>query len=558
MSLRHLQKFKNVIFSGKVRHASHLSVTLKHNGKVEGEKLRGEILANEYLSWKGIPYGKPPVEELRFKAPVPHSGWIGSQKATKHGNVCIQKLPSNPSKVVGDEDCLFLNVYTPTKREGPLPVMVWVHGGAFSFGSGDADYFSPELLVNEDVIVVTFNYRLGVLGFLGTEDKHSQGNYGLKDIAMACEWVKDNIGAFGGDSEKITLFGESGGAMMIHSLLLSPMNRGLFQKAILQSGTSALSSCFLQPKPLERASELARYLNIKYKTTEQLVHELKRTDAVILAQNVPSWINREIPNGKLPLAFSPCIEPEDSLEPRILPESPTNLLRKNVHPDIPMIVGVNSAEGLYAVSEWQNNACLFGILNDEPEHLLPNNWNVDPNSAVAKEILNDIYRVYFNNEPIRNVTDYVKYVSDSQWNYGPYSSVCHHLEHQKSPIYFYVFSFSGDLSINKIKKKLKDYEGVIHGDDVPYLFPMARFAPKMTQDNPAFVTRARMVKMWANFAKHENPTPSTDSLLNVNWSKVEKNSFNYLDIGEKLEVKVDPFEGRLKIWQKMDEKFQKS
>lgn len=557
-----LKLLRTIIFEGKIVRkycSSATKVTLKHNGKLQGEKLRGEITFNEYLSWKGIPYAKPPIEGLRFKAPVAHGGWTGTRDATKHGNVSMQKVPGKPSKVVGDEDCLFLNVYTPPKRSSnePYPVMVWVHGGAFTFGSGNSEEFHPELLVNEDVVVVTFNYRLGVLGFLSTEDQHAQGNYGLKDIIMACEWVRDNISSFGGDPSKITLVGESAGAMMIHTMLLSPLCKGLFHKAILQSG-SAISTCYLQEHPKEKTLELAERLNIKSKSNKELVEDFMRVDATILAQSVPPWMQREIPKGKYPLTFCTSIEPEDSLDPRAVPDHPRKLLLKNEHSSIPMIIGVNSEEGLYAVTEWQNDPCLFGILNDEPELLLPHNWNIDPKSATAKEMLNQIYRLYFNNEPIRNVNDYTRYISDCHWNYGPYTATRIHLNQQSAPLYFYVFSFSGDLSINKIKRKLTDYEGVIHGDDVPYLFPMSKLAPKMTKDHPSFVTRARLVRMWANFAKHESPTPKVDNLVNVEWPRVSEKEFHYMDIGNELQAKVDPFGERMKVWWDMDQKFRPS
>uniref|UniRef100_A0A336MQ38 carboxylesterase n=1 Tax=Culicoides sonorensis TaxID=179676 RepID=A0A336MQ38_CULSO len=533
------------------------NVTLKHGGKLEGEEIRGQITGNSYLSWKGIPYAEPPIERLRFKAPVPHKGWSGTRDATKHGHICIQHIPGQQSHVVGDEDCLYMNVYTPKLRakNEPYPVMVWIHGGAFTFGSGNSETFNPELFVNEDVIVVTLNYRLGVLGFLSTEDQNAQGNYGLKDILLAGEWIKNNIDIFGGDPNQITYFGESGGAMMIHDLLISPLGKGLFQRAIMQSGTS-LSPLFLQDRPLEKATELAKRLNLKYKSSKELVEELLRVDATILAQNVPSWMQKEIPQGKLPLSFCPTIEPEDSLEPRLLTEHPLKTLLKNEYTKIPMLIGVNSEEGLYAVTELQNEPGLFHVLNDEPNHLLPPSWNIDPNSSTAQEYFQQIQKIYFDNKPIKNVCDYVRFISDSQWNYGPYKTTRIQVTQQTAPIFFNVFSFSGDLSNIKKKRKLMDYEGVIHGDDVPYLFPMSKYDPPILKiDNPAFKVRARMVRLWANFAKHGNPTNNLDELVDVKWPKVTENDFKYMEIGSQLNVKTDPFGDRMKLWWDMDSKF---
>jgi para-nitrobenzyl esterase len=194
---------------------------------------------NEFL---GIPYAAPPVGALRWQAPQPAAAWQGQLDATQFANHCPQVasffgLPSTT------EDCLYLNVYTPPSGEN-LPVMVWIHGGALV--EGESDDYDPTLLVAENVIVVTLNYRLGVLGYLAhpalsNGGPHgASGNFGFMDQQAAISWVQRNIMNFGGDPNKVTIFGESAGGLSVHVQLTSPLAAGLFHGAIIESGAYAL------------------------------------------------------------------------------------------------------------------------------------------------------------------------------------------------------------------------------------------------------------------------------------------------------------------------------
>ncbi|XP_070551528.1 acetylcholinesterase-like [Ptychodera flava] len=192
--------------------------------------------------FKGIPYAEPPVGDLRFRPPRPKSRWDGVYNATYYRSICVQPLhPFIPSEGTQNEDCLFLNVYAPKTTSKRLPVMVWIHGGGLYIGSGSDYYYDGTALAAiGDVIVVSFNYRLGALGFLVTGDDHATGNYGLYDQIAALQWVQENIEAFGGDRDKVTIFGESAGSVSVEYLILSPLINGLFQRAIMQSGTASM------------------------------------------------------------------------------------------------------------------------------------------------------------------------------------------------------------------------------------------------------------------------------------------------------------------------------
>jgi para-nitrobenzyl esterase len=197
---------------------------------------------NQYL---GIPYAAAPVGALRWTPPQPHGAWEGVLEATQLGNPCPQIGLQGFGELIGDEDCLTLNVYTPGQkqdRSDRLPVMVWIHGGALVYGSA-RDYDPSPLVEKGNVIVVTLNYRLGYFGWfahpaLDAED-HLIANYGLMDQQFALQWVRRNITAFGGDPDRVTIFGESAGGLSVYSNLASPLAAGLFQGAIAQSGAYA-------------------------------------------------------------------------------------------------------------------------------------------------------------------------------------------------------------------------------------------------------------------------------------------------------------------------------
>lgn len=179
------------------------------------------------------------------------------------------------------EDCLTLNVYTKSLNQN-LPVMVWLHGGGFYMGSGNDLIYGPDYFVDDGVIVVTINYRLGVLGFFSTNDNNAPGNYGLKDCVLALKWIQDNIVQFGGDPSRVTIYGESSGSAFVHYLVLSPITSGLFARAISQSGT-ALNPWAYQRDPIKIAHQLAKKLGITFSDNESLVNQLRQVSSMELA-----------------------------------------------------------------------------------------------------------------------------------------------------------------------------------------------------------------------------------------------------------------------------------
>lgn len=231
--------------------------------------------------WRGIPYARPPVGPLRWRAPRPPEPWEGTREALAFGDECVQLEMRDPSEVVGSEDCLVLDVYAPRfepdavpEDEARLPVMVWIHGGGNSIGSSRI-YDASRLAVEGQVVVVAIQYRLGILGWLAHPSlradadtpEDASGNYGTLDTIRALEWVRENAEAFGGDPDNVTVFGESAGGVNVFALLLSPRARGLFHRAIAQSGilashTREEAEAFLKDDPRRVGSKelLLRYL----------------------------------------------------------------------------------------------------------------------------------------------------------------------------------------------------------------------------------------------------------------------------------------------------------
>lgn len=200
------------------------------------------------MIFRGIPYATPPVGPLRWKEPEPPAHWTGVRPAFRLGHNCVQHQPYgdiDPFAAGLSEDCLYLNIYTTSldPHATPRPVMVWIHGGGFWAGFGGEERHNGVPLALKGAVVVTFNYRLGAFGFLahpalaGESPHHAAGNYGLLDQIAALAWVKRNIARFGGDPSRVTIFGESAGGMSVGSLIASPLAKGLFARAILESGT---------------------------------------------------------------------------------------------------------------------------------------------------------------------------------------------------------------------------------------------------------------------------------------------------------------------------------
>ncbi|SEL58321.1 para-nitrobenzyl esterase [Pseudoxanthomonas sp. GM95] len=225
--------------------ASSVAATQAETARIDTGELRGNT-HDGVIAFKGIPFAAPPVGALRWRAPQPASAWSGVRDATQYGADCMQlPFPSDaaPLGTAPAEDCLYANVWKPAKARGKLPVLVWIYGGGFVNGGASPPTYAGAALARQGIVVMSFNYRVGRFGTFAHPQltaQHPDGallaNYGFMDQLAALQWVQRNIAAFGGDPAQVTIIGESAGGMSVHTLLTSPMTKGLFQRAVIQSG----------------------------------------------------------------------------------------------------------------------------------------------------------------------------------------------------------------------------------------------------------------------------------------------------------------------------------
>merc|ERR1712227_483968 len=289
--------------------AEDITVTTT-KGRLRGERVDADM-GQYYYAFKGVPYAKSPTKDLRFQPPQPVDSWTDVKDATEDGNLCPQ-FDISTNAPMGDEDCLNLNVYSPKLDSKKRAVMVYFHGGAFIMGGGASFFFGPGYLLEQNVVLVTFNYRLGPLGFLSTDDKAAAGNQGLLDQIMVLKWVKANIEKFGGDPDKVTIMGEDAGAASVTLMAMSPMAQGLFHGAIALSG-NALCDQYLQNEPQEASRELATKLECSTETGEEIIMAAQQ---MFMFWSFPRW-------------FAPSV---DGL---VLPAKPADLLLQGKFAKVP-------------------------------------------------------------------------------------------------------------------------------------------------------------------------------------------------------------------------------
>jgi len=291
--------------------------------------------------FRGVPYAAPPVGELRWRAPTPTPAWTGVRDATAFGAACLQKVArQEPERSLKDaaqsEDCLTLNIWTPSDAQhtGPLPVMVWIHGGSFRFGAGSLASYDGSELAKRGVIVVTINYRLGLFGTFAhpslAQDGEPGGNYGLLDAIAALRWVQSNIAELGGYPHAVTLFGESAGGVSVGYLMASPLAAGLFRGAIIQSGGLSLPE-YSRSNAEGIAANVAGVLGAKTAAELRALPASTVRDAETAPADTMPFVDGTIVREKMRTAFEAG---------RIAA--------------IPLLIGSNSAEaGFFGPQYWQ-------------------------------------------------------------------------------------------------------------------------------------------------------------------------------------------------------------
>ncbi|KAJ0180166.1 hypothetical protein K1T71_004757 [Dendrolimus kikuchii] len=514
-------------------------------------KLRGEVkkLINgtSYYSFKGIPYAQPPVGELRFRDPLPLKSWYGIRDALDHGSVCPQYNRILPQFGKGNEDCLFLNVYTKTlQKTAKVPVMVYIHAGAFISGSGDADMYGPEYLFLHDVILVTINYRLEALGFLCLDTPEVPGNAGMKDQVLALKWVKQNITAFGGDPDNITLFGASAGSASVTYHMLSPMSRGLFNKAIAQSGT-AFDDWAIGKDSVNRAFRSGKVLGKDTDDKDVLLAFLRSLPENNFARLTFQTRTAEEKYRGFPVYFIPVVETKfDSVEP-FMAEDPIDTVLANKYNNVPLLIGYNSAEGLMVLEDQLKKA---EFMNKNPSYLVPREIAEIVGTEKLKVFGDMVKSFYFGNKSLSKDTaaEIVNMQADILFVYNTHRFV-HLYKDKDKPVYMYRFNYETDLNIIKKLFGMRDMKGACHVDELFYLFSNELNKDYYVKQEKLREIVFKVTKLWTDFARTGNPTP--DSSLGIEWKPYTKSNREYMELNEQLSMGEHADKDRIEFWDRL-------
>ncbi len=483
-------------------------------GPVQGVGTDDERIYN----FKGIPYAAAPIGDLRWAAPAAAPKWNQTRLAHTFGNRCMQ-----PSDVEGgfftrlieghglgaiknflirravaaqkpspmSEDCLYLNVRSGNLGgEKKQPVMVWIHGGGHQFGSGDFNYYQNNALPKKGVILVTINYRLGAMGYMahpalsGTDPNGVSGNYGTLDQIAALKWVRDNISAYGGDPDNVTIFGESAGAWSVTELMASPLATGLFHKAIGQSGASSYHLGQMDgegvgwPSGYQTGSMVAAALGLETPSAADL--------RAVSAERIQSVITEEMSEGFHHIR-----------DGYVFPENVGIAFQKGSYNKVPMLFGYNSDEGtLFFPDDPEPTVWLEGFPH--------NNGNANRDEIISylsgayptqAENISNLYHLW---EPSKIAVPFVKggmhMMGDEIFGVN-IRFVARQNEAQGEDSYLYFFS--------RIPPSEKQTLGAFHAAEIPFVF--GSYEPILGQSDDDKVLAELMQNYWVNFAKTGNP-----------------------------------------------------
>ncbi|XP_034032703.1 fatty acyl-CoA hydrolase precursor, medium chain [Thalassophryne amazonica] len=476
----------------------HGPVVHTNFGSLRGEYVTVKGKDTRVQAFLGVPFAKPPVGALRLKAPQPAEGWDGVKDASHQPPMCVQsnKVVEGLLDKVGilmaeipdvSEDCLYLNVYTPANKapDAKLPVMVWIHGGGFTFGSASM-YDGSALAAYQEVVVVLIQYRLGLLGFLSTGDENMPGNFGLLDQVEALRWVQKNIHSFGGNPDLVTVFGESAGGVSVSLLLLSPLSDGLLHRAIAESGTAHLQSLtHIDPLPVMKA--IANVSGCDIDTAKEMADCMRN----LMVESIIDGAKDMRPN--LPLA----------IDGHFLKKSINDLFDNHELLTVPFMTGVTNDEGGYLLCEifappnWTEGMDQEHILN------LASLFYPEPKDAIRREMIREEY-VGNGEDRVRNRDGFTEFIGDLFFNIAAIKTANAHRD-AGAPVYLYQYQYPPKL----LQKKRPSFVKSDHGDEVftvlGFCFTTTRVTLQQacTEEEESF--SREMMSYWGNFARTGSP-----------------------------------------------------
>nr|XP_044617446.1 liver carboxylesterase 1-like isoform X4 [Equus asinus] len=464
-------------------------------GKVLGKHVSLEGFAQPVAVFLGVPFAKPPLGSLRFAPPQPADPWPFVKNATSYPPMCSQdavmgemlsefltnRKENMPLKF--SEDCLYLNIYTPADltKKSRLPVMVWIHGGGLIIG-GASSYDGLPLSALENVVVVTIQYRLGIWGFFSTGDEHSPGNWGLLDQVAALRWVQENIANFGGDPGSVTIFGESAGGRSVSVLVLSPLAKNLFHRAISESGV-AISSAPAKRDLKAMAQQIAVFAGCKTTTSAVIVDCLRqKTEDELLETSL-----------KMSHPFLPAV-----VDGVLLPKMPEEILAEKKFNTVPYIVGINKQEFGWIIPMMLGYPLSEGKLDQKKATSLL--WKSYPIVHIPEELTPVAIEKYLGgtDDPIKKKDLFLDLIGDVMFGV-PSVTVARLHRDAGASTYMYEFQYRPSFSSDtKPKTVIGD-----HGDEVFSVFG-APFLKEGASEEEIKLSKMVM-KFWANFARTGNP-----------------------------------------------------
>ncbi|XP_012223116.1 esterase FE4 [Linepithema humile] len=516
-------------------------------GKIRGSTLTSRLGKTIY-AFRGVRYAEPPTGQQRFQVAIPAADWSDVFDATKEGPACPAIGVENIM-----EDCLRVNVYTtklpslsePVKK----PVLVFFHPGAFYIFSGQSSNYGPQYLLDKDIVLVTVNNRMGSLGFLSTGDSIAPGNLGMKDQVVALRWVQRNIAAFGGDPHSVTISGYSIGGFSVLLHMVSPMSKGLFHRAIMMSG-----SMTMEPYPTNQtnlAKKQAELLNCPTDTTGAMLVCLNSKPVEDFTNTMPKFFEWY---GHPLLLWSAVVEPEVHGVERFLPEQPVDLIKKGQFQKVPLIAGATKDEfgGAVAYVVKQHalgNDSYINELNNDWYKLAPINFIYSRDTPDSRNISTELRQFYFGDQPIGpNNYEGLGEIKADIVLAPMHRTVKLLAENTDQPIYFYLFSYQGRYSF--VTWNDTTPYGVVHHDDLQYLFFMQIKFPFFSNDDPEIPTVELMTNMWSNFAQTGQPV-SPALANNVTWEPYDLEKDNYLNISAVPRMMTGFFPERMQKWESL-------